>query len=486
MQRNRFGISRLLWLAVAVILIALVAGFEIQRIYSTPQTATTTSSSYQQGVNQIESEGYSQQEAQYIASANISTLSSNSTYFDIMVVFPSGDNAEMITTAQPVQDFTPSLNALSNATDGMYIANFTVVNDTSTGSIISNLTYYLQNSTFSSSTTSGSAGMISSFLSSAASLSIDRAASNGKHHARPEGIIPLVLEIKSILKTTYNSWKDIQKVVEINDQYTKWSQQLDQLETCAANPTNPITINGYQQDPVQKQRIINEIESSKLELAELTMMRFVNAAIAEGAKLVSVKLIGYIAKYANGYSEGTLKGLSQELVDEIVKLVTPCMPTSQWTGKFQWDMNNGQGQNNGLSGFDESASGTFVFTANPNMFQNAPSVLGNGSGEIKYTISGGGCTGGGSGNYAFNVTGSGGNGSLFRLSFLPPKPSSISVTETCAGAGTTTEPYGFNSINPPIEVAIQDTSGATFQCNSSIAGCSSGNTMSITISRVGS
>ena len=477
MRRYKLGISRLLWLAVAVILIVLVVGFEIQRIYSAPQTATT-GLSYQQAVNQIESEGYSQQEAQYIASANISTLSSNSTYSDLMIVFPSGDSAEMITTAQPVQNFTPSPNALSNATDGMYIANFSVVNDTSTGSIISNLTYYVQNSTFNSVTTSGAAGMIASFLSSSASLSVLRAGSNGRHHARPEGIIPRVLEIKSILKTTRNSWKDIQKAVEIDDQYTKWSQKLDQLETCAMNPTNPVTINGYQQDPGQKQRIINQIESSKLQLAELTIMRFVNAAIGEGAKLVSVKLIGYIAKYVNSYSDATLKGLSQELVDEIVKLVTPCMPTSQWTGKFQWDMNNGQG-------YDTSGSGTFVFTANPNMFQNTPSVLGNGSGEIKITINEEGCTGGGSGSYNFNVTGSGGNGTLFRLFFLPPKPATISVTQSCPNAGTTTEPTGFNSINPPIEVAIQDTSGATFQCSSS-DGCSSGNTLSVTISRVGS
>ncbi len=480
MQGNKLGVSRLFWVAVAVILIVLVAAFEFQRIYSAPQaTMTTTSSSYLQRVNQIESEGFSQLEAQYIASANVTTRSSNSTYSDVLVVFPTGDNAEMITTAQPIQEFAPSPNALSNATLGIYNANFSLVNDTATGAIVSNLTYYLQNNTFYSSTTSGASAMISTFLSSGVSLSIDRAASNGKHKARPEGVIPLVLEIKSILKTTKNSWKDIQKAVEINDEYTKWAQKLDQLETCAMNPTNPITIKGYQQDPPQKQRIINQIESSKLELAELTIMRFVNAVIAEGVKLVSVKFIGWIAKYATSYSDSTLKVVSQELVDQIVKLVTPCMPTSQWTGKFQWDLNNGEG-------YDQSASGTFTFTANPNMFQNAPSILGNGSGEIKIAINGGGCNGGGSGNYNFNVTGSGGNGTMFRLSFSPAKPSNVSVTESCAGAGTTTEPTSFYSIDPPIEVAIQDTSGATFQCSASIAGCSSENNLSITISLVGS
>ena len=101
-SRQRQGVARLLWLVVAIIVIVLVVGVAVQRIYSTPQTTT---SSYQALVNQIESQGYSQKEAQYIASSNVTVISSNQTYSDAMVIFPDGARAEVISTAQPVQNF---------------------------------------------------------------------------------------------------------------------------------------------------------------------------------------------------------------------------------------------------------------------------------------------------------------------------------------------------------------------------------------------
>ena len=211
------------------------------------------------------------------------------------------------------------MNALNYPSDGIYNATFSNVNDTSTQSIVSNLTYYVQNNTFYSNspraTNSAAAILLPLYLSaSAADLSVIGAAGATKNAMRQEdlgNILGIYDLVKSIVKTGQQAWKNIQKATDINDRYTKWLDQINSLEDCAKNPTNPVTINGYQQDPTQEQRIIDQIESAKSQLMEMTVIRFVNVALAEGINLVKISLIEgkalfkIFAEHSIDYSEST-------------------------------------------------------------------------------------------------------------------------------------------------------------------------------------
>jgi len=105
--------KRTIWIVVAIVIVALVAGLMVQRMVLTSQP-----SSYQDRLNQIESQGYSPQQAAWIASSNITVASSNATHADMIVHFPSTVSAEVIIKISANQTFTPTQAEVDNTSSG--------------------------------------------------------------------------------------------------------------------------------------------------------------------------------------------------------------------------------------------------------------------------------------------------------------------------------------------------------------------------------
>src|SRR5580704_7242491 len=124
-QPSKAGRKRV-WIVVAIVIAALALGLVVQRMILSP-TQPKTTTSYQARLIEIENQGYSSQEAQQIASANISFVSYNSTYVDVSVLYPSGLRAEEIINVKENDSFTPTSGEIDNASLGNYDINFSAV-----------------------------------------------------------------------------------------------------------------------------------------------------------------------------------------------------------------------------------------------------------------------------------------------------------------------------------------------------------------------
>jgi hypothetical protein len=297
------------------------------------------------------------------------------------------------------------------------------------------------------------------------------------------GTVKGVLVDIHILENVHGILESIKGVAEAlvtSKEYTAWISQLNELQDCAEHPTNPVTINGYSQDPGQEQRILDAIANARSELNSLTAARFVNIAVSLGTELVGKLGLDVAAVLAGHYSEDTLKQLSEDLIKSIEKLVTPCVTTTtgsssittqslrtftlssftptgstavDFYGRFQWTEN----PNNGYVG---SASGTFTITIDRTTNQ----VSGRGMGYDTNKLDDSACTGSGSASYTFTIKGSyDPNSNNLTLMFTDsPSPQYAGGTETCNSI-TTTQSWIIASVQPGI-VMIPALDGGTVAC----------------------
>ena len=178
--------------------------------------------------------------------------------------------------------------------------------------------------------------------------------------------------IMSILKAAGT----ISKLDDLDQKLRTLLQKLADLEECAKNPTNPLTIKQYQQDPAAKDRILQDIAEARDELINNTIVAelgVLNGAIAS----LGPKWLGYVIGPGTDWAKATLQEINQERVDQIDREVTKCDCLSS--------AGQGGGTGGGTSGGGTSGGGT-----------------GGGS-------SGGGTSGGGSGGqtcqFPFTFTG---------------------------------------------------------------------------------
>jgi len=322
------------------------------------------------------------------------------------------------------------------------------------------------------------------------------------------GQVSHVFHVLEKIKMNLNSILAVAEAVDINKEYTGWLNTLNELQDCAENPTNPVTINGYEQNPGQEQQILDQISSAKSQLAELTIARFVNLVVGLGSEVVKSLGVDVIAVIAEHYSEHTLKQLSEEQVQNIEKLVTPCQPTTttatsstitsssttttltvtstsssstetgssaslspvSFTGSFQWKTDTGSGE-------VSMASGTFAFTI------DLATALISGSGNGLLTVTLGSpdpCSGQGSSSYTFNVTGvyyrsANSLGLIFGNAYPPG-----SFTETCPNF-TNQVPFGEVTPVLPTQYTFPAVDGASVECPGSSCPAGPSQTYKVTI-----
>ena len=115
-------------MVVAIVIAALAIGLVVQRmILSSPQATTP----YQARLDAIENQGFTPQEANKIASANVTILDSNSSHEDLTVYIPSGPTSGVSIDVLENDSFTSAPGEIDNASLGVCDMNFRAENTTS-------------------------------------------------------------------------------------------------------------------------------------------------------------------------------------------------------------------------------------------------------------------------------------------------------------------------------------------------------------------
>lgn len=115
----------------------------------------------------------------------------------------------------------------------------------------------------------------------------------------------------------------IDKGFKLGDKLDEQLAELDKLAECAMNPTNPLTIKQYAQDPGAKARILQQIQDARNELIANTIVMQLGALNGFAAGF-GPKWLGYAIGPGTAWSKATLEDLNKQRLDEIRRAVTKC------------------------------------------------------------------------------------------------------------------------------------------------------------------
>lgn len=99
--------------------------------------------------------------------------------------------------------------------------------------------------------------------------------------------------------------------MDLGRQNTKWLNELDALEKCAANPTNQVS----RSDPNYSRTTVAKLQAARSELKEVNAVRFLNQMTEKGADLTPVTAVMAVGlKQGFAWSEQTLGDYSENTI----------------------------------------------------------------------------------------------------------------------------------------------------------------------------
>ena len=117
---------------------------------------------------------------------------------------------------------------------------------------------------------------------------------------------------------------NIEKALAAGTTHDEWMRRIDEIEKCAQNPTNPLTRKAYEQNPAEKQRILDLVASTRAEVTHNTAAIFLGLLVSVGGGLTGQKWLGFVTSPGAGWSQETLSAINDELVGDLDKAVTDC------------------------------------------------------------------------------------------------------------------------------------------------------------------
>jgi hypothetical protein len=124
--------------------------------------------------------------------------------------------------------------------------------------------------------------------------------------------------------------KALKKGMDLSD----WMGELNELENCAENPTNPLTKKAYDQDPSYQDQVLNGVDEARAGAVESTAMRYMNLGVTSTIGKEN-EVLGVIITPLSVWSDETLKQLAEENIEDAKKSVTPCPDEPMRAGQFQ-------------------------------------------------------------------------------------------------------------------------------------------------------
>ncbi|MBU4189046.1 MAG: hypothetical protein L6256_04815 [Propionicimonas sp.] len=212
----------------------------------------------------------------------------------------------------------------------------------------------------------------------------------------------------------FKAGKKVWDAIEANELIADALTRINAARDCAANPTNPVTIKEYQENPGAKQKLLDQVDQEHDEVTANAMVAFLGMFTdTAGGLLKAAPWLGFITGPAVNYMKETLGSVINDRVRAAEQLVPKCEKASfSATG----------------GGNEWSASGTICDLAKP------------------FTLSGSGLT--------MKLTPSGSTGGQYTLSGNAAGVSwkgsgTYTVKRDRDGASGTLETIGTNTIDTP-------------------------------------
>jgi hypothetical protein len=102
-------------------------------------------------------------------------------------------------------------------------------------------------------------------------------------------------------------------------------RELDAIEKCARNPTNPITQRAYRDDPALLERVLDQISATRAEVKANAAALYLSHLIKTGSSLIrNVPALGFIVGPGTAWSKQALNQVTRKLIDDLRKNVPAC------------------------------------------------------------------------------------------------------------------------------------------------------------------
>jgi hypothetical protein len=183
-----------------------------------------------------------------------------------------------------------------------------------------------------------------------------------------------------------------------------YDKSLDGMSDCVNNPSNPLTKTTYDENPAEKQKAMDAIDSARSDANWNTFARYANYGSKVALKFAPSGSIPGAAKIgvdsAVKYNDETLKELTKNSIDDASKSVVPCqneVPTQtiplallhpmQANVEYKYTMNEETcGTGGDCYRREEHRLITGSFVLNPDK-TSLPSLGGNGTATVEMTSS---------------------------------------------------------------------------------------------------
>lgn len=272
--------------------------------------------------SQLTGEGIPEDIARFFAAAKIESSSPDDTTLMCLQTFPNGATREITMHINPNRVYTPTAEEIANTAPGA-IPVYDIKYSSSLqadGSVKINLKYFIPKSALPGSATKSSdlskggeegAGISWQEIGNKGSdVTIGSLIDYAKESGVKTGPLGPVYNLASALS-------DVTSSLDLSAQYKLWEAELNKLEDCAANPTNPVA----QSDPNYSAAAVAKVQSARSDLKLMTGSRFLNIMTEKSSDLNPVTAVMAIGlKQGFIWNEQTLKDISENTIMREVRL----------------------------------------------------------------------------------------------------------------------------------------------------------------------
>lgn len=282
--------------------------------------------------------------AAYLAQAKAQILSQSNNSVRYSLTFPDGVASETTITLTPGQTYSPTPTEIARAQrTGVqaYRVQFSAKTDSETKARMT-LRYFVPEAAMPESLQQRLQNKSASFFHLIPSayadgnLGIDVIADTGVEVTKE--VLKQTAEHGNLSKefpTPLSRFVDLANALKKETDHLDWMDQLNFLDYCANNPTNPLTQKAYQQDPNYQKQTLQGLQDARSDVMQMTAMRFLNLATSVATDLVEGPM-GAITAPVSSYNDGTLKSLADDRINEVKKGFPECKPADRFEpGQYQ-------------------------------------------------------------------------------------------------------------------------------------------------------
>ena len=296
------------------------------------------------------SKGIPEDIARFFAAVKLTSNCASATTCTYLYTYPNGATREVTMTATQNQQYTPTdaeLTSTASVTNPVYDGKFAATGITGiedsppTANTQVDISYFVP----TTSIPVGKATMSPALSLAAKGLRRAPGVNDGfTLNLTESGVKGADVAIGSILEhyeglgksvkatgsvfTLASALSDVAGAAIIAKEINANLKELDDLEKCAADPTNSLT----KTDPNYTANAVAKIKSTRAELKEISAVRFINIMGETGtgigaASIPVVAVLSIPLKQAHSYTEQTLKNISESLMQDARSSVVSCKPT---------------------------------------------------------------------------------------------------------------------------------------------------------------